>query len=74
MLKNYLIDHLPSFLIRRLAKPYIAGQKSEAAIQKADFLWKNQGIASTVPYTRLYFVKSKIATILVSVLNLQPLD
>ncbi len=47
-LKNTLIDLMPSPLVRTFASPYIAGKGVEAGVAKADDLFGNYGVHSTL--------------------------
>lgn len=39
---------MPSFLVRIFARPYVAGNSLEKGIKKAEQLWKQKGICSTL--------------------------
>ncbi len=46
--KEFLVNLLPGFVIRFFAKPYVSGDSIEKGIAKADDLWLQRGISSTL--------------------------
>lgn len=42
------MDHLPGAIVRFFSKPYVGGYGIEAALQKAESLWENEGISTTL--------------------------
>ena len=47
-MKKFIVDHLPNFLVRTFAKPYVSGDSLEKGIKKVDELWNEKGLASTL--------------------------
>ena len=47
-LHEFVLRLLPGFLVRFFAKPYVSGNSIEKGIQKADKLWTENKIASTL--------------------------
>ena len=47
-LKRFFLDLLPTPLVWIIARPYVAGDSMQKALDKVDELWKNNHIMSTV--------------------------
>lgn len=47
-LKERVVNIAPDFIVKLCAAPYVAGDNKEAAIQKADCLWQNRRVCSTL--------------------------
>lgn len=47
-MKTWIINLLPGFLIKNFAKPYVSGDSIEKGVDRADRLWNEEGIYSTL--------------------------
>ncbi len=48
ILRGFLVNLMPGFLVRLFASPYVSGDSIEKGIAKADELWNKKGISSTL--------------------------
>ena len=47
-MRQFIVNLLPSFLVKLFAKPYVSGNSIEKGIAKAKDLWDDHGISSTL--------------------------
>lgn len=47
-MKQFLINLMPNFLVRTFASPYVSGDSIEKGVDKADELWQESSISSTL--------------------------
>ncbi|RMG26951.1 MAG: hypothetical protein D6732_20740 [Methanobacteriota archaeon] len=57
-MKDFVVDHLPGSIVRFFSRPYVGGYGIDAALKKAEELWTNERISTTLDLLG-EFVKTK---------------